>query len=168
MMKSLQRMITGAVTRVIVKSIVDGKIQVSSITGLVDEELDEVERVQNYGLNSWPPDGVQGVMVSVGGDKDLAVIVSADDPLSRFPVKKGETALYSKFGNSVYLNDSGGVAVVGKTYSLKNDSDDLVSLLVDLVDALTKVTTNTAIGPQPFVNLADFAALKAKIEMFKE
>ena len=66
------------------------------------------------------------------------------------------------------LKANGGLHYEGTKVALKNASDDLVALLVDTLTALTAVTVNTAVGPQPFVNLADFTALKTKVQAFKE
>ncbi len=168
MMNRLKNLIMNSIARCTVSDIVDGSIQSARVQGLEDESLEAVERLQNYGLNSWPSDGAQGLMLSVGGSRDHAIIVSADFPLARFPVEKSEVALYSENENHVHLKADGSIEIKSSKLSLKNGSEDLVALMVDLLAALEAATISTAIGPQPFINLADFTALKLKIMAFQE
>ena len=53
------------------------------------------------------------------------------------------------------------------TYQIKNDSNELMDLVVQLVDAIIAMKINTMLGPQPPVNLATFTALKPKFESLK-
>jgi hypothetical protein len=50
--------------------------------------------------------------------------------------------------------------------SISNGSEDLTSLIKDLCDAASSITTVTAIGIQPTLNKSTFTALKSKIEAF--
>lgn len=70
----------------------------------------------------------------------------------------------------VLMNDKSEVRLTpGGAMKISNlaTSDELMDLLVQLLDALTKVQTLTALGPQPFINLADFVALKPKFQNLK-
>ena len=55
------------------------------------------------------------------------------------------------------------------TFSLKNKAagNELIDLLVQLLTALVATQTLTALGPQPFVNNADYVALKTKFTSLK-
>lgn len=47
-------------------------------------------------------------------------------------------------------------------------ADEVVAILAELIDALTRMTTPTAAGPQPPVNLAEFVTLAARVALVKE
>lgn len=49
---------------------------------------------------------------------------------------------------------------------LENTSNEIVTLLVDLVQAILDARTNTALGPQPLLN-PEFSTIKSKLETFK-
>ena len=53
-------------------------------------------------------------------------------------------------------------------FKFANDSQELLDLLDQTLQAILSATTNTIFGPQPFVNLADFAVIKAKLATLKE
>jgi len=50
------------------------------------------------------------------------------------------------------------------TFQIKGASEELLAIVVELFDLINVARTNTMLGPQPFTNLADFAALKARLE----
>lgn len=52
-------------------------------------------------------------------------------------------------------------------FKIKNASNELLDLLSQLVQAILDARTMTAMGPQPFLNLATFAVLKTKIDTLK-
>lgn len=188
MLEALKTRVMSMIARAVVKSLDDSKAtQKAAIGVLSGEELEDVERVQNYGFTSFPDDGAQGLALFLGGNRSYGIVIAADHPGARKKIEKGEVALYSKFGQYVYLKADGSLELSSKDgntllkmgangtaeitatkIKIKNASDDLTSLLVDLLTALNAVTVNTAVGPMPFVNLADFAALKTKIMAFKE
>lgn len=51
---------------------------------------------------------------------------------------------------------------------ISNSSEELISLLVELLTALTVTTTATLMGPQPFVNVAQYTDLLSRLTTFKE
>jgi hypothetical protein len=53
------------------------------------------------------------------------------------------------------------------TFAATNGSNELIDLLVQTLTALTKVTTNTMLGPEMFVNVADFTAILSKLTSLK-
>ena len=50
------------------------------------------------------------------------------------------------------------------TIQLKNDSEELVNIVSELMQLIEAATTNTVLGPQPFINLAAFTALRTRLE----
>lgn len=73
-----------------------------------------------------------------------------------------------RFGNSSITVEDGTV-YVGK----KSGTDDavlgseLAAILIDILDYIGQIKTTTQLGPQPPLNIAQFIALKAKVNSFK-
>lgn len=109
--KGLWDRIQAMVGKAILAAVKDsGDIQVVKVSGLSDETQDGVERVQNYGVTSVPPEGGETVLVFVGGNKEHPVAVAVDHGKSRPKgLKAGEVCLYSKHGQAVYLTEDGAV-----------------------------------------------------------
>lgn len=55
----------------------------------------------------------------------------------------------------------------GKFTIKKVGGDELLDLVSQICDKLTASLVNTLLGPQPLLNAADFAAIKAKIDAIK-
>lgn len=70
------------------------------------------------------------------------------------------TSLVVKYKNfEIEITESGKLRVT-------NGSDDVVDIINDTIDELTKMTVNTMLGPQPPNNLAAFQALLTRIGAF--
>lgn len=52
-------------------------------------------------------------------------------------------------------------------FCITNTSNEFVSILVDLIQAIIDMKINTMLGPQMPINLATFIELKTKLETFK-
>ncbi|MDR1165750.1 MAG: phage baseplate assembly protein V [Deltaproteobacteria bacterium] len=92
-----------AATRVTLNRTNDGsKMQGSQVTGLSGEDFLEVERFQNYGFSSVPPDGAEGIALPVGGDRGHLVVVAIEDRgVRKGGLGAGDVAIYN--GNGDYL-----------------------------------------------------------------
>lgn len=105
------------VARVVVKAINDGEgIQKLKFTALADEELNKVERIQEYGFTSHPKVGAEGVVLFIGGNRDHGVVIAVDDKRYRLTgLAQGEVALYDDLGSKVHLKRGGNIEVVAST-----------------------------------------------------
>ncbi|MCB2199645.1 phage baseplate assembly protein [bacterium] len=66
--------------------------------------LDDIFRLENFGLAGRPPDGAQVLLVRLDGQQH--VVLAAEHASYRFAdLGEGEAALYDAHGNSVYLKD---------------------------------------------------------------
>ena len=103
-LRSLQNMVIMAIGRCVLKAVSDGsglqKVQVSALAG---ETLDGIDRVQNYGMTSRPKAGAQGIIVSIAGMRENAVVIAMDDNRYRLHLEEGEVALYDDQGQSFIL-----------------------------------------------------------------
>lgn len=84
------------------------QIQQLQVRALAGEELDRVERHQEYGITSRPHPGAEGVMVSVGGLRGHSLVIAVEDRRYRLSgLQAGEVALYDDQNQAVHLKRSG-------------------------------------------------------------
>lgn len=70
--------------------------------------------------------------------------------------------------NSILLKADGNIEVTTNSkFSVTNPSEELISLLSEIVDEVSKITTNTVYGISPINNKAAVSALKARLDTFK-
>ncbi len=189
--KSLRSRVMNSVARSIITALDDtGDIQVVKVNVLSDETLDEVERVQNYGFASSPKPGSQAVMLMVGGNRDHPLVIAADNPKTRKKsLKAGETAVYGDaVENFLYFKEDkkselktkeltltltdgfkingGNIEIDIQKISIKNAAgDDLVDLVAQLADALTKLKQSAPFNA-PVIS-AEALIIIPKLEAFK-
>lgn len=113
-----------------------------------DEIIEQIERLQEYGLETNPPieDTSEAVILSIGGSRELSFVTRVQARALR-PVglKAGEVKLWSKFGQYVYFKEDGSIeiAAAGKDVNVSACANLLVT-------ATTKVTLTA-----PSVELSD-------------
>lgn len=109
-----------------------GKVQTATVATLADQERDDVELLEQYGLTSVPPVGSEGVVLHPGGDTahplgvafgsravrptDLGVGDVALYSLGQSEVRiraDGSIAITNVGGASVQINPAGAVSIVG-------------------------------------------------------
>ena len=97
MMAPLARRVRLMVARAVVTSIADGgKIQSAQVKLLDGEVCNSVDRVQNYGFTSVPLPGAEAIFLSLGGDRDHGIVITADDRRYRIKgLQGGEVAIYT-------------------------------------------------------------------------
>jgi phage baseplate assembly protein V len=117
LMDPLKRRVNNMVSRVVLNAITDtGGLQKVKLTALAEEELDNIDRVQEYGFTSNPKAGAEGVALFVGGYRDHGIIIAVDDRRYRLkPLASGEVAIYTDEGDYVWLKRSGQVRVKAGT-----------------------------------------------------
>lgn len=112
-----------------------GPQQHMRLKGVAGEELKKIVRVQPYGFTSNPPAGAEGLLVSLGGRSDRAMVIGVEHPGKRpTGLGDGAAAIYGPDGSilkmvtqSVTL-DAGGKDVVitnAKTVTVKA-ADEIV------------------------------------------
>lgn len=82
------------------------QIQLSQVSGLADETLQDVELMQHFGLTSVPPAGTQAVVIPLGGKTTHGIIVATENGSFRVKgLKNGETAIYDASGSTIILKN---------------------------------------------------------------
>lgn len=72
------------------------------------ETFDRVPRVAEYGFQSAPPDGWDGVAVFFSGDRSSGVVIATNHQQYRVrSLKKGEICISDNQGQQIYLSQSG-------------------------------------------------------------
>lgn len=105
----MHRRIALMVGRCVLGALNDSKgIQELQISALDDEELDRVERMQNYGFTGNPHGGAEGVFVCVGGGRNHSLVIALDDKRYRLTaLKPGEVAIYDDLKQKIVLTRTG-------------------------------------------------------------
>jgi phage baseplate assembly protein V len=75
---------------------------------LLDGEVRDLERFQNYGFTSHPQVGAEVAAVFVGGNRDHGLVLAIDDRRYRLKaLEAGEVALYDDQGAVIKLSRTG-------------------------------------------------------------
>lgn len=95
----------GSLRRVrLLKTDDSGTQQKMKLVGLKSEELDEIVRVQGFGLSSNPSLDSEGVLLTLGGRSDRAMVIGVEHKTHRpTNLQPGETALYDAYGKILKL-----------------------------------------------------------------
>jgi len=106
--RALRQRVMMSIAKAVVDQINDSQgRQLVKIRVLSGETLSNVERFQNYGTTSYPPDSSDAAVVFAQGNRDQGIIVSVDNREFRLKnLEKGEVALYDDLGNKVHLKRS--------------------------------------------------------------
>ena len=95
----------------------DGTRQSAQLEVTAGEYLDDVPRIQNYGLTSVPPvDGTDAIVLFLNGDRNEGITIAMENRQFRLKgLESGEVALFDDLGNVVKLGrDQLEVAAVTK------------------------------------------------------
>ena len=148
----LKNMISKAIVNAVVDS---GQIQLIKVEGLEGEVIDNVERLQNFGHTSNPPEGGEVILACIGGNKDHPVAIVVDGGKYRLRgLKPGESALYDKTGSTVFLKEDGSIVITpsNNVFSLKSDK---INLGAESLLATAGVVTGECLDPVTGVPFPD-------------
>lgn len=90
-------------------------MQVKALDG---EPRGNVELFQQYGFRSAPQAGSEGILIAVGGVRDLAVVLCMDDRRVAITLQPGEAAMYTDEGDSIHMKRGRLVEVTTETFVL--------------------------------------------------
>lgn len=163
-MKPLKDRVLLMISRAVVSGVDDSKdIQELQLKVLFGETLARVQRLQGFGFNSVPPSGIDAVVLFIGGNRENGVVVATDSK----ELRPTDWAV----GESGFYNSEGSIAVLrtGGKYEVDNGTEELVTVLSDLTQAIIDSKNITAIGPQPMTpdSIAAITAIKARLDTFK-
>lgn len=112
MLAPIRRRITGMLTRALVTGIDDAlQRQNLQVQLHANESCDNIERFQNYGTSSYPPEGSEAVVVALGGNLGNLVAVAVEDKKYRPKGAVGDVFLYHKDGHQIKLTKDGKIVI---------------------------------------------------------
>lgn len=134
------------------------EVQLLKLETLAGVVADKVERVQNYGVTSNPPEGGEAIVVNVGGNSDHPVVIALDGGKYRKKdLKPGEVAVYDKNGSYILLREDGSIEVKAvKDYIINSET---VKLGGDTLSPLAGVVTGECLDPVTGVPFPDKSAV---------
>lgn len=87
---------------------------------LADENRDDIELFQQYGMASVPLKGAEGVSLFLGGSRDHGVVIATEDSRYRLKgMKGGEVALYTDEGDKIHFKRGNVIEIETKTLNVK-------------------------------------------------
>jgi len=145
---ALQRLrvrVANSLARAVVQVINDdAKIQILQLGVLDGEDVDDCERLQNYGFTSRPHEGAEAAVMFIDGDRAHPIVVAVDDRRHRpTGLADGEVATYNSFGAKVHLKDDGSTEVTGGGTAVRLATLEELNALADVVASHIHVTTAT-------------------------
>lgn len=89
---------------------------------------DKAERIENYGLTSWPKQGAENIDLRATGNVAHCIVICTADRRYRFKVSaEGEVALYDDLDQVVWLRRDGIHIKSPQTVRLEGDIIELVA-----------------------------------------
>lgn len=169
MIRPLRNRVYTMISRALIESVKDSDgMQLVKLNIREGETRTNVERFQNFGFSSNPPNSVESIVLAIGGDSDHLVGVADNDRATRPKnLSKGESVFYNAFGDKIVLTSGGdakGALRANLDFTL--DKVRLKNSTSEVIDIITRM--NAALAIEPFiVNKATFTQLKTEIESFK-
>lgn len=114
---------------------------------LADDVADGVEHMEPYGFTSHPPNGSEGLVFAVGGERAHAVGINFGDRSGRLTdLEEGEVAMYHPSGSSIIMRNDGSIEAVaapGQTVNMGGvpPAALAVARMTDPVQAAAALTT---------------------------
>lgn len=84
----------------------DGRVSVAQLKGVAGEVLNNVPVFQHFGFTSAIPDNSDIIVLPLFARTGLSVIIASENGQYRFKgLIKGETAIYSAFGDYIHIKE---------------------------------------------------------------
>ena len=100
-------------------------LQTVQVEGLRGEVIDGAERMQLYGITSYPLKGADAVLLAVGGVRQHSVVLIDDRRHRPTGLSEGEVCIYSSHGQRIILKANGEIDVMGDKINLISNGDTL-------------------------------------------
>ncbi len=132
----------------------DTNTQTAQCEFFKDDPRENLERWQNYGMTSVPPNGSEGICLFLGGERDNGFIIATEDKDSRpTGLKTGEVCIYTIEKDHIYFKKDNLIEI--KTKSLDVQSENKIAFTTkDFIlssDSIFELNTkNTTINTNKF------------------
>ncbi len=143
--RRLRLMVDRALVRMVSDSPERQNLQIQTLADATD---DDVERFQNYGFTSVPPEGAEAIVLAVGGRREGLVALAVEDKRCRPKgLSPGDVRLYHQDGKShITLKENGVIEITGEQLDF---SGKAVNLTADELLAI-KAGNMKFVGPCEF------------------
>lgn len=157
-----------------------------------DEESHDIEELEETGVHAKTQYTKDSIITDVQGEANAdhtvytidslkSQVIAGEDKSShlidkdKIELKHGDAmSLLDESGNTMKFGSSSLIVEDGVVYiGSKSGVDDavlgseLATILMDILNYISQIKTTTQLGPQPPLNMAQFIALKTKINSFK-
>ena len=151
--KKVSNRLRTMITKILVASVDDSTaIQLLKIKALDSEVIEGIERLNNSGFTSNPPENSEGLVAECAGARDNLVAFVIDSAANRVKgLLSGETCFYSKFGQQIKHDENGDTLHTATKHKFndggrkgaREDDPILVNQLTDL-KTITWISTVSA------------------------
>lgn len=145
----IKRRITGMLTRAVVSGIVeDLQRQNLQVKMHADESADNIERFQNYGISSFPPEGSEAIVAALGGSLSGLVAIAVEDKKCRPQGETGDVFLYHLEGHKIRLTKDGKIILTATDVIFEITNTFSIAATDVIFDASNSFTI---ISPETFI-----------------
>lgn len=143
--RRLQLMVDRAVLRLINDEAKRQRLQIQTLAG---ETASDVERWQNYGHTSVPPEGSEAITLALNGNRSKLVVICAEDKAVRLKgLKDGDSALYHLEGHYLKLTKDGVAELMGDELNIVVKRVNITAEeSVDITTPSTTISGDVEIG----------------------
>jgi phage baseplate assembly protein V len=145
-------------------------IQLVKVAGKSGDVSDEIERIQNYGLSSVPPNDCESIIARLNGDTESSFVIACDNCSDRPKGKDiGDTNLYSIHGQNIEMNSSGNtIATQSGTFNVGSEAPinfvanaTTINIFLDTLMNQVSPGGTPILTPPPLTNCPVAIALRA-------
>lgn len=147
--RSLQRRVFGMIDRGVLTLVNDSlarqQVQIKTLDG---ELSSHVDRWQQYGHTSVPPDNSEQLVVALNGNRSNLAVICAEDKNARLKdLIEGDSALYHLEGHFFKLTKDGVLEGIGEELNLTVKRVNIIATEeVNVTSPLTKFSGDVEIG----------------------
>ena len=124
---------------------------------LADESADDVERFQNYGHTSVPPEGSEAIVLGIGGARAGLVAIAVEHKGSRPKnLEAGDSCLYHQEGHRVVLSKDKAVSIEAKSVITEASEKTLTISPDNEIQGAMHVTLNITTDADVIINGKSF------------
>lgn len=124
---------------------------------LADESADDVERFQNYGHTSVPPEGSEAIVLGIGGARAGLVAIAVEHKGSRPKnLEAGDSCLYHLEGHRVVLGKDKAVSIQAKSVITEASEKTLTISPDNEIQGAMHVTLNITTDADVIINGKSF------------
>lgn len=133
-------------------------------------DYNELDKTGNESHTSYAPNQAKTTVKNKDGLESFIDVTgeSVDIKHDKSEMLLDAKQILSKYNaNEIIINDKGIYIGSGSATEPAVLGNQLADLMMDWLNTLSQVKTTTQLGPQPFINMAKFIALKSKINSYK-